>query len=420
MTQQLQVNVNSEFGKLGAVILHTPTREVESMSPTDAARALYSDILNLNIAQHEYKAFSSILSKCCQTFEVEQLLTEVLEKAEPKRELLEALCPPQLPGLLESLLSEPAAKLAKLLIEGVPVPRNRLTNFLREERYAIPPLYNLYFTRDASMSVFNHVLIGNMASPVRYGETMVMRSIFTHSDSVHAPIFEPALNHLASQIRIEGGDVHIVREDILAIGLGMRTSSQGIDFLVDQLVAQGLEQPLHIIVQELPDAPESFIHLDMVFTLLDQDACMVYSPLLLDSPQYRTIHMQVLPNGKTTFRYEQNIVDALNALGFSLKPVICGGTGDPWHQEREQWHSGANFFAFAPGQILGYARNTHTIAQLNRQGFEVLRAEDILSGSASIPAKGKCVITIEGSELPRGGGGARCMTMPVIREKVNW
>jgi arginine deiminase len=103
-----------------------------------------------------------------------------------------------------------------------------------------------------------------------------------------------------------------------------------------------------------------------------------------------------------------------------LEPVFCGDNKDEWVQEREQWHSGANFFAFAPGKIIGYQRNISTITALNNSGFEVLEAEDVISGRKNIEDYQRCVVTMEGSELARGGGGCRCMTMPVRRQPVDW
>ena len=219
-----------------------------------------------------------------------------------------------------------------------------------------------------------------------------------------------------SGVSIEGGDFQVGREDVLVIGTGIRTSTQGIDFILDQIKAKkhGLQ---HILVQELPDTPESFIHLDMVFTFLDRNACMVYEPLILGTNRFHTIHIQV-DNGKVKdISEKQNLVKALKDLEIDMQPVHCGGTTGDWTQEREQWHSGANFFAFAPGKVIGYERNVHTLEQLSNNGFQVISAKDILAGSNSIP-EGKCVITIPGSELARGGGGARCMTMPIRRKSI--
>ncbi len=421
MADTINVNVRSEFGELQQVVLHTPGIEVESMAPSNISHALYADILNLDIALKEYSQFKGTLQRVANVMELEDLLAETLDVQDARHFLLPAICPTEFSELLDQLYAMPSKELANALLTGVPAPQNSLTRFLNADRYAIPPLYNFYFMRDASMSVYDHVLIGHMASTVRYGETRIMETIFTYSPRLHAPVYNPEHAPNAHDIRVEGGDVHIVRDDILMIGNGQRTSSQGVDYLVQQLVQNGLSKTQHVLIQELPQHPESFIHLDMVFTLLSQEHCMAYPPVILnpDSP-YRTIHMQIEPNGKTQIRYINNLVEGLNSLGVPVKPISCGGTQDIWHQEREQWHSGANFVAFAPGKIIGYARNPHTINALSQQGFEVVPAEKAASGEIDVKSLKKCVVTISSSELVRGGGGGRCMTLPVVRKAVQW
>jgi arginine deiminase len=146
---------------------------------------------------------------------------------------------------------------------------------------------------------------------------------------------------------------------------------------------------------------------------------MVYEPVMLQPNRFKTILIEI-DNGKVKITEEKTVFEALTKLGFDMQPIFCGGKADQWTQEREQWHSGANFFAIAPGKVIGYDRNTYTIEELNRHGYEVLVAEDIISGKKLLSDYSKCVITIEGSELSRGGGGARCMTMPVKRKSVKF
>ncbi len=421
MSNKLNVNVCSEIGKLEGVIVHTPGLEVEEMTPESAKRALYSDILNLSVAKSEYQQLKGVLEKVSSCFEVTDLLAEILKSQSLKNRLLTEICSQEnAEEIFHTLLDLDAPELARQLIQGVPIQRNNLTRYLSQERFSLTPLHNFLFTRDASMSFRDEVVIGKMANAVRDRESLIMEAIFNHHPLIHGKTINARRSAPNSgAISIEGGDFQVAREDVLVIGTGIRTTTQGIDFILDSIKAR--KEPIrHILVQELPDMPESFIHLDMVFTFLDRDACMVYEPLILETNRYSTIHIK-LENGEVSrIREERNLVKALSKLGMDMTPIACGGQNDSWVQEREQWHSGANFFAFAPGQVIGYERNVHTIEALNKNGFEVLKAQDVIDGSAIIPVDKKCVITIAGSELARGGGGARCMTMPFRRQAVSW
>ena len=291
-----------------------------------------------------------------------------------------------------------------------------MTDFLREEYYALKPLYNFYFTRDASAIIGNNAVICKMANNVRLRESLIMDAIYKSGLFFDGNIINTYdLSHNNPNVIIEGGDLLVAREDILLIGSGVRTSTQAIDLLVQRLCANDKKKK-HVIVQQLPESPESFIHLDMVFTFLDYNKAMIYKPLILDNSPYQTVHMQI-DNGKVSkISSVSNIPSVLKKLGMEVEPVICGGKADDWDQEREQWHSGANFLAIAPGKVLSYARNIHTLDELNKNGFEIIPAWDVIDGKYNLDASKNCVITIDGSELPRGGGGPRCMTMPLKRE----
>ena len=429
MSKIVEVNVQSEIGKLNGVILHTPGEEVENMTPENAERALYSDILNLSIARKEYKQLSEVLGKITKTYQVKDLLTNILKDDAIKLEVLnriekiEPFIAETTPkgSIKDQLLDENAEDLARLLIEGVEMKRDTLTKFLNKDWYDLRPLHNFFFTRDASMSMYNEVLIGRMANAVRDREAIIMQSIFDFTPGFNTKTL--SLNTESDPLRkltIEGGDVQIARDDILVIGNGMRTSTRAIDALMYNFINRNEDKVQHILVQELPHSPESFIHLDMVFTFLDKDKCMVYEPLIMSPGNYQTVHIKIQLGKLISIRREKTLLHALKKLGMDLEPVYCGGEDETWNMEREQWHSGANFFCVAPGKGLGYARNNYTVEAMNNAGFEIIRANDVISNKVDLSKYEKYMITIEGSELPRGGGGARCMTMPINRDAVEW
>ena len=415
---KVTLNVQSETGTLEAVMLHYPGAEVENMTPKNAQRALYSDILNLSIAQKEYEQLYGVLKKNTEVFEVRKLLTEFLKDPVQKEVLLRKICTTEnVMQYFEYLMQLSEKEVTRVLIEGLPAKINSLTEYLKDDYYALLPLYNFYFTRDACVTIGKNLLVCNMANNVRARESHIVEAIFNNNKLFDSSIIN-ANNFVGdgtSSMNIEGGDVLIVNKDILLIGNGSRTSSQAIDSLITQL-CKNEKQRKHVIVQQLPHSPESFIHLDMVFTLLDNNTAMVYKPLILENTPYKTIHIQI-DNGKVSkIATVNNIPTALKKLGVDIEPIICGGKADEWDQEREQWHSGANFLSIAPGKVMSYSRNIHTLEELNKNGFEITSAWDVINDKYDVNSASKCVITIDGSELPRGGGGARCMTMPLRRK----
>ena len=404
------VNVASETGRLRAVLLHRPGVEIERMTPLNAAHALYSDILNKPIVDTEYHYFSGVLEKWTKVYYVEDILEELLKDKEIRKHLVEESCDMDDcdDDLSEQLMDLPADELAPVLIEGYEDPE---WDGKDDERYLLKPLYNLFFTRDASSTVYNRVLINSMSFEVRERETLIYEAIFRHFFKVDT------LNAMAwdRDARTEGGDVQIAGPDLLCIGQGIRTNTKGIKYLA-QTFAKEREQ-FNILVQELPKSPESFIHLDMVFTFLGKHQCMVFEPMLTKTGLFagKDTTLISIYKGNITYRKVNNIVEGLNSLGWEMEPVIGGGS-DPWVQLREQWHSGANFFSLGDGKVMGYRRNTHTIDALDKAGFAVLKAEDVVEGRVDMNSYDKFVVAFPGSELPRAGGGARCMTMPILRD----
>ncbi len=410
------IQVYSEIGNLEGVILHPPGQEVENMRPVNAERALYSDILNLSVARREYNQLERILQELVPVFTVSDLLKDILRSREIREKIVKKACYNEgSQKMIDQLLALTESQLASQLIQGVPIERNTLTGYLNSEHFSLRPLHNFFFTRDAAAAIGDRVLISRMASRVRDREALIMQAIFDYHPNFRVQTVNPIEYYNGNNtFSMEGGDLLIAAKNITLVGMGSRTTSQGVDFLVKML--SGRKEKHHILVQELPSSPESFIHLDMVFTLLDKDSCMVYEPLILKSNKYQTIQIDI-QNGKVdSIHNVENLVSALASLGMDLKPSFCGGAKDTMTQEREQWHSGANFFAIGPGKLIGYGRNVHTLENLHQSGYEIISSSDVLEGKTDLSSLKKYVLTIEGTELSRGGGGVRCMTMPFKRK----
>jgi arginine deiminase len=254
-----------------------------------------------------------------------------------------------------------------------------------------------------------------MANSIRISEAILMSYIFHYHPELCCQHFlMDASQQNLPAATFEGGDLLILRPDTMLIGMSERTNTQGIDYLLKQFKKAGTVK--HIFVVILPKI-RATIHLDMVFTMIDTDKAVVFPPLILAKNAVDVIQIGISSSRFPSFHHHDYLLIALEKVGIKLDPVYCGGK-DKMHQEREQWQSGANFFTIAPGKVIGYGMNAFTFEALSEAGLPRLEAEDIINDRIDLDNYDSYAIAISGTELTRGGGGCRCMTMPVLREEI--
>lgn len=409
------IRVTSEIGRLRRVICHEPGPELTVVTPGNRTAYLFDDLLDLEESRTEHRRFKALLERFAEVHEVSDLLRDVLEDPVAREGLLHLADK----GFREWAQGASPADLARLFIEGKRSELSgqrteSLARLVHETGYVLPPLPNLFFTRDAACVIGDRVLVADMAHEVRWTEELIMHALFashpllSNSGLVYDGTADRNLN-----TSIEGGDVHVLRRDLLLIGRSERTSAAGIDALAETLFEATAVRDVLVVLMPRHRAS---IHLDMIFTMIDVDLCCALTPYFIGPTRLPVVY---LTRGRDSVREMPNLFAALDELDLRLSPIPCGGQ-NPTQQEREQWGSGCNMFAVGPGQLLAYGRNEHTLDAMAREGgFKVVDSVGFLTGDEPLRDADRFVIAFRGAELVRGGGGPRCMTLPVLRDEVS-
>ena len=405
------ISVTSEIGGLRSVICHTPGPELLAVTPSTREDFLYDDIIDMEQAAREHHRFKAILSRFAEVHEVRDLLETIADYPDVRPFLIERVFDVARSEPLSRHLNDlPAQDLVQLFIEGRAAEGGPLQNTLNVTSYDLPPLPNLFFTRDAAMVVGTGVVIASMRYNVRWTEEILMKALFQyHPDLQNNGIVYDGSEERRAGFTVEGGDIHVLRKDLVLMGLSERSTAGAFDVMADKLIRQqGIKD---IIVVVLP-TNRAMIHLDMVFTMVDREQCVLFQPMFVGPSRCPVLHYRA---GREGMREMPNLFAALREVDMPMEPIFCGGTQRA-HQEREQWASGCNFIALRPGLALGYDRNENTYREMEREGYRTVSSIDYLTGDEEIGEEERVAIIFEGGELVRGGGGARCMTMPILRD----
>ncbi|MBM4186533.1 MAG: hypothetical protein FJ206_04395 [Gemmatimonadetes bacterium] len=406
------VRVTSELGSLDAVLVHTPGKELEAVTPGTREDFLYDDLIGLEVSAREHARLKAVLQRFAKVYEIGDLLVEVLKKPEAREFVISRT--------MDVVPSEPLAKqlatlspraLVQMVVHGLEETPGPIASALNESGFTLPPLPNLFFPRDIGMVIGDHAVVGSMRFGVRWTEELLIKALFLfHPELGNAGLLYDGSEERRYNYTLEGGDVHVLREDLVVMGFSERSSPAALDQLTDVLFRTTRVTDAVVVV--MPRL-ETAIHLDMLFTHVDRDLCVVHSPAFIGPERLTVLHRR---KGQAKVREMPDLFAALKRVGLPVLPILAGGSRR-LSQEREQWASGCNFFAVEPGVILSYARNVKTLAELERAGFRAISAGDFLKMERT-RLTGRTVITIPGGELVRGGGGPRCMTLPIRRRDI--
>ena len=405
-----KIQVNSEIGRLKVVLLHEPGEELHNLTPSKLDDLLFDDIPWLPLAKKEHQAFAkTFIDAGVKVVYLVDLVTEVISLSpQIKDEFIHQFVAEA--SIHSNTLKEITIEYLKAMtdnrqvvlkaiagIKKTDLPNHQiksLADHVDDYAFVTNPMPNLYFTRDPFASIGNGISLNKMFSVTRSRETIFGEFIFKyHPEYKNTPQYFSRYD----EVNIEGGDIMVLNNHVLIVGISQRTCAEAIEKLAKNLLIENDTTFDTVLAFTIPNQ-RTFMHLDTVFTQVDKDKFTIHKGCYDKLKIYRLTKSLKDDHKISVVELEQKLEEVLESyLNLPITLIPCGGD-DVISSDREQWSDGSNNLAISPREIIAYERNDITNAILINNGIKV----------HSIPS----------SELSRGRGGPRCMCMPLVREEI--
>jgi arginine deiminase len=398
--------VTTDIQTLKKVIVHYPDDGIEVITPANALRFLYDDIVFLPKMREEHELFTRIISHFTgkeNVLDTYKMLVQVLKKnpENSKQKLLNYVfqhekCSDITKAKVEALDEE---ELAYTLFTGILKEENRLI---------FGPLPNYVFTRDIGVVINDHIVICHASKKARTRETILTRYLIYYHPAFKS--FQETkiidMTRMGEDSTIEGGDVMMLNKDYLLVGCSERTSPEAINKLKSELFEKNV---IKNVVRIVIPKDRSCMHIDTLFTQISENEFVIYEETLIsDLIKVTEFHQ----DGTKT--EHSSLKDFFLSVNPKMKFILCGN-GEDFFDEREQWTDGCNLVALKNGVAIAYDRNEKTAEALRNAGYKIIDGKTFLENKPDISKVERTIISIPSTELSRARGGPHCMTFPIER-----
>lgn len=471
------ISVTSEVGTLKRLLVHSPDSGLGKVVPSKAQDWLFEDIVHLEtIRKNEYDYYTKILLyfldpekikgklaeidseandrafykpeneqffKSDKVIELQWLLAEILEDANIKTELVSSVC--AIEGCTyqthKILLQYPSKELAKTFVSGTS----------SEKQLLFAPIPNFIFTRDIGITINNYVLLNKPAKKARTREALLAKYIFFNhplfadyrdniielSDSQYSFLLPKEDDD--KKVTLEGGDIMVVSDKHLLVGVSERTSSEAAVKITNTMFEKGIVEKVTIV--KIPKKRD-YMHIDTVFTQVKRNVWVMLGNFsrkavkhedenaierILEIKKEEKIKIlqfhKKCPDNPISFDSLEDLLVDISKTDLHCEEevkIIFSGNNEFPYSAREQWTDSCNLLALKEGVVLGYDRNDKTTQAFKENGFSVIYAKDLIAqleaSTIDVNTITDTVILMPSAELSRARGGFHCMSMPLLRE----